>query len=150
MVALHQTIKRVTESLEKLHFNTAISALMEFLNAAEFAGNISLESGKIFTRLLAPLAPHLAEELWEALGNKDFAIEQEWPAYNPKLLVSDTMKIVIQVNGKVRGDIEVSTDASKEDILQRAKEQGNVRKFLEGQTVKKEIYVAGKLVSFVV
>ncbi len=149
-VALHRAIKAVTESLEKLHFNTAISSLMELLNTLEKTEQISMETVKIFTRLLAPLAPHLAEELWEKLEGKDFVMQQEWPTFDSSLLVSDTMKIVIQVNGKLRGDMDVASDMAKDDIMAQAKQQENVQKFLEGQTIKKEIYVPGKLVNFVV
>lgn len=148
-IMLHRTIKKVTDSLDALHFNTAISALMEFLNAAEAASGLSNDAARLFARLLTPLAPHLAEELWEELGGSGFAIDQAWPSYDPALLVSGTMKIVIQVNGKVRGDIEVSAVASKEEILAGAKAHENVQKFLQGQTLKKEIYVPGKLISLV-
>jgi leucyl-tRNA synthetase len=99
--------------------------------------------------VLSPLAPHLAEEVWETLGGKGFVIDQKWPTYDPAMLVTDTIVIVVQVNGKVRGQIEVAADASQEEILKLAKEQGNVVKFLEGKAPKKEIYVKGKLVSFV-
>lgn len=145
---LHVTIKRVTESIEKMAFNTAISALMELLNLLE-KNPFSIDVARMYAVLLSPLAPHLGEELWEQLGGKGSVIEQSWPTFDPALLKTDTMKIVVQVNGKLRGDIEVSSDASKEDIIALAKKQENVVKFLENG-IKKEIYVPGKLVSFVV
>ncbi len=149
--AIHGAIKRVTESLEKLQFNTAISALMECLNTIEAAGGCSKESAKTFVTLLAPLAPHLAEELWSELGGEaGFIINQKWPIHDPGLLVSDTMTIAVQINGKLRGTVQAASSASKEDIIAMAKQEENVKKYLEGATVKKEIYVAGKLVSFVV
>jgi leucyl-tRNA synthetase len=150
VTALHATIKKVTESLEKMHFNTAISALMEFLNVAE-KGKPSREIAQTFAKVIAPLAPHLAEELWEIWNttNQTFVIDQSWPTYDPKLLVTDTMTIAVQVNGKLRGDIQVPSDAKKEDIIAAAREHENVKKFLTG-AIKKEIYVAGKLVSLVV
>ncbi len=147
--AVHNAIKRVTESMETLHFNTAISALMELLNAVEKTG-IDAENAKIFTRLLSPLAPHLAEELWETLKGKGMVIDQDWPTFDPALLVSDTMKIVVQVNGKLRGELVVASDAKKEDVIAQAKALENVQKFLEGKEPKKEIYIQGKLVSLVV
>lgn len=147
-VELHRAIKKVTESMEKMHFNTAISGLMEFLNAVEGKA-FSNETAKTFTRLLSPLAPHLAEELWEALGGKDFVIDQQWPTYDPKLLVTDTMIIAVQVNGKLRGQVEVSSGASEKEILAAAKGDANVQRFVTGP-IKKEIYVKGKLVSLVV
>jgi leucyl-tRNA synthetase len=148
--SLHAAIKRVTESMEKLQFNTAISALMECLNAIEGVENVSVETAKDYVRLLSPLAPHLAEELWESLDGEGFVIDQAWPTFDPALLVADTLAIAIQVNGKLRGDITVSSSASKDDVIAAAKENVNAKKFLDGQTIKKEIYVPGKLVSFVV
>ncbi len=148
--ALHKTIKRVTESVERLQFNTAISALMEFLNAAEKFEKISATTARTLALLLAPLAPHLSEELWEKLGGKGFAIEQSWPTYDEALLVSTTLTIAVQINGKLRGTIEVPADASDDDIKAAAKAEPNVEKYLKDATIKKEIYVKGKLVSFVV
>ncbi len=158
-VVVHSTVKRVTESLEKLQFNTAISALMEFLNAIEASSGASRGTAKVFARMIAPLAPHLAEELWETLhrgearalkGETGFVINEEWPSYDPALLVADTMTIAVQVNGKIRGDLVIASGASKEDIIAAAKSVENVQKYLEGQVLKKEIYVPGKLVSFVI
>lgn len=147
---LHRTIKKVGEDIEKLHFNTAISALMIFLNEAEKAGTVSKETALTFTKLLAPLAPHLAEELWESLGMKEFVITQSWPTYDPKYLVADTLTIPVQVNGKVRGEIEVATDTSENDVLKKAKEHENVKRHIQGKRLKKEMYVKGRLVSLVV
>lgn len=149
-VKLHQTIKKVTDETENLRFNTAIAALMELLNEIEKDETMYDETAQNFLLLLAPFAPHLAEELWEKLGNDGPVIHQKWPAFDPKLLVSDTMTIAIQVNGKLRGDLQVASSAGKEEILMSAKEVENVKKFLDGQTIKKEIYVPGKLVSFVI
>jgi len=150
IAALHGTIQKVTQSLEKLNFNTAISAMMELLNLLEKQEALSPETGKTLAVLLAPLAPHLAEELWELSGGKGLVIDQKWPTFDPALLVSDTLVIAIQVNGKLRGQITVSAEASKEAILLSAKEEENVKKHLDGKQLKKEIYVPGKLVSFVI
>ncbi|MBI3618440.1 leucine--tRNA ligase [Candidatus Peregrinibacteria bacterium] len=147
---LHRTIQRVTESLERLHFNTAISALMEFLNLLERQEDVSMETAQTFARLLGPLAPHLAEELWEALGGEGFVIDQRWPTFNPSLTKSETMTIVVQVNGKVRASMELPVGTSEKEILARAKEQENVKRYLEGKTIRKEIYVEGRLVSLVI
>ncbi|TSC58102.1 MAG: leucyl-tRNA synthetase [Candidatus Peregrinibacteria bacterium Greene0416_19] len=156
---LHRTIARVTESLDRLHFNTAISSLMEFFNVLEKEEGMTVESTRTVVRLLTPLAPHLAEELWEMLGGpafakasggkRGFAFEQEWPSYDPALLVSDTMTIVVQVNGKMRGSVDMPCDASEADIIAAAKTQENVKKYLEGRSVRKEIYVQGRLVNLV-
>jgi leucyl-tRNA synthetase len=147
--ALHATIKKVTEDIEGIRFNTAISALMEFLNLLEEEGGVSVETAKTFVLLLAPLAPHLAEEVWEALSQKGFVIQQHWPIFDEALTKSKTVMIAVQVNGKLRGEIEVAADAKKEEVLAKAKEHPNVKKFLTGK-VKKEVYVPGRLVSLVV
>jgi leucyl-tRNA synthetase len=147
---LHKAIKSVTEGLEQLHFNTAISSLMELLNLLEKQEAVSLETAKTYATLLSPLAPHLAEELWETLGGKGFAIDQKWSQYDPALLVRDTLTIAVQINGKLRGTVQVAADTTKEDIIAAAKQEENVMKYLDGTTIKKEIYVAGKLVSFVI
>ena len=147
---LHQTIKNVTDSMDRLHFNTAISSLMECLNAFEKKDAINLETVKTFVKLLSPIAPHLAEELWETLKGDGFIIDQKWPTYDPALIQSATMTIAVQVNGKLRGDVVVASDAPKEEIIATAKEIENVKKYLDGVTIKKEIYVINKLVSFVV
>jgi leucyl-tRNA synthetase/REP element-mobilizing transposase RayT len=147
---LHKTIKKVGEDIERLHFNTALSALMIFLNEAEKAGSVTKETAITIVQLLAPLAPHLSEELWEALGQKGFVIEADWPSYDESKLVEDTFTLVVQVNGKVRANIEVSADISEVDAIAQAKENENVQKFLEGKAPKKEIYISGKLVSFVI
>lgn len=147
MTGLHKTIKSVGESIEKMQFNTAISAMMELLNMLE-GKPVPADILSTFAVLLSPLAPHLAEELWEMIGGKGFVANQKWPVFDPKLLISDTMTIVVQVNGKLRGDMVIASSASKEEIIAQAKELENVKKYLEG-TPKKEVYVPGKLVSFV-
>ncbi len=166
---LHKTIKKVTEEVKAFRFNTAIAALMEFLNLTDKEG-IDKESALTFIKLLAPLAPHLAEELWEKMegpssansrrqsygrqeateGKKGFVIEQDWPKFDPKLIKTDTITIAVQVNGKLRGEFEADADVSKEDAIKVAKEVGNVKKFLDGKKPKKEIYVEGRLVNLVV
>jgi leucyl-tRNA synthetase len=146
---MHHTIKRVTESISAFRFNTAISALMEYLNALEKREGIPVETARIFTILLAPLAPHLAEELWEILGGKGFVIDQSWPTYEAELLKTDTITVVVQVNGKLRANIQVASDLPEAEILVLAKGEENVKRHLTGP-IKKEIYVKGKLVNFVV
>lgn len=146
---LHHTIKKVTGDIDRMHFNTALAALMECMNLVDKQDAITIDAAQTFAKLLAPLAPHLAEELWELTGGKGFVIDQAWPTYDESLLVSDTMTIAIQINGKVRGQIEVDADATEADVLVAAKAEPNVQKYLEGADIKKEIYVPGKLVSLV-
>lgn len=148
--ALHKAIKAVTDGLEKMNFNTAISNLMELLNELEKHENVSVETARTVAKLLSPIAPHLAEEIWEMLKGDGFVIDQHWPAFDPAMLKSDSLTIVVQINGKVRGDVTVPADMSKEDILALAKTNENVQKYLEGATIKKEIYVPGKLISLVI
>ncbi len=150
MQMLHRTIKKVTEEITALRFNTAISALMEMLNNIESGGTMYGEVAHTLPLLLSPLAPHMAEELWEMVGGKGFVIDQKWPAYDAAQLKSDTMKIAVQVNGKLRGEVTVATDAAEADILAAARTEENVMKFLEGKKPKKEIYVKGRLVNLVV
>lgn len=147
---LHKTVKQVTDNLERMQFNTAISALMELLNGIEKEEGISADTAKTFVTLLAPLAPHLSEELWETIGGEGFVIQQAWPTFDPAMLVADTLTIAVQVNGKLRATIDVPAAMPKEDIVALAKAQENVAKFLEGNAPKKEIYVPGKLVSLVI
>ncbi len=147
--AVHKTVKKVTEDIEHFHFNTAVAALMEFVNTANKTG-IDRESQTVMTKLIAPLAPHLAEQIWEELGETFSIFDHEWPAYDPGLIQETSLILPVQVNGKLRGQIEVSVDASKEDILELAKKEENAARYLEGKTLVKEIYVPGKLVSLVV
>jgi leucyl-tRNA synthetase len=147
--AVHKTIKKVTEDMEHFQFNTCVAALMEFVNTANKTG-IDRESQILMTKLIAPLAPHLAEEIWEELGEKFSIFEHSWPTFDPKLLQETTLVLPVQVNGKIRGQIEVALEASKEEILADAKNDAAVARHLEGKTLVKEIYVPGKLVSLVV
>ncbi len=147
--ALHRTIKRVTADIEILHFNTAIAGLMEFLNLIEKEESFTVELGRTIAILLAPLAPHLAEELWAELQGKGFVIEQMWPSFDESLTVDAEITVVVQVNGKLRGELKVPKDIAKDDALKLARTLENVKKYIE-PGIKKEIYVPGKLVSFVV
>jgi len=146
---VHKTIKRVTDDIEKLQFNTVIAAIMEFTNAGSRTG-LNKEQKQAVIRLIAPLAPHLAEELWEVNGGKGSVFDAKWPEYDEKLLIEDTVTIAVQVNGKLRGTVEVEKDAAKDDVLAQAKEVENVQKYLTEGKLVKEIYVPGKLVSLVI
>jgi leucyl-tRNA synthetase len=144
-----KTVRKVSDDIQALRFNTAISALMEFLNGAEKEEGMTVETLQKIVLLLAPLAPHLSEELWEVLGGKGFAIEQAWPAFDASLIKETSITIVVQVNGKLRAELSVSPDIAEANIIAQAKAHPNVQKFLEGKEPKKAIYVKGKLVSLV-
>ena len=146
---LNLTIKKVTEDLKNMKFNTALSSLMEFVNYFQ-KNNINDQIKNIFIQLLSPLAPHLSEELWELRGNTESVFLSDWPSYDKSKLVKDTIDIVVQVNGKLRGRIKVSQNASKESMLTLAKDNDNVRIFIENKTIIKEILVPNKLINFVV
>lgn len=146
---VHKTIKRVAESVEAFQFNTAIAAMMEFTNEIGSCG-IDAENKKIMVRLIAPFAPHTAEELWEKLGQKYSVFDQKWPDFDAKYLITSVLDLPVQINGKLRGVIKVPVDDGKEAILSCAKNEPNVKKYLENAQIVKEIYVPGKLVGFVV
>ncbi len=146
---LNKLVQKVTRDIEKMQFNTAVAAMMEFVNFAGKNG-IDKESKKILVQLIAPLAPHLAEECWELLGGSFSVIDQGWPEFDAKLAESDTVKIGVQVNGKVRGEIEITKEMAKEEVLEMARSNENVMKYLAGQKIVKEIFVPGRVVGFVV
>ncbi|MFG6119495.1 leucine--tRNA ligase [Thalassobacillus sp. B23F22_16] len=145
----HETVKKVTENFEELRFNTGISQMMVFVNEGYKAEVLPKEYMEGFVKLLSPVAPHLAEELWEKLGNQDSIAYQSWPAFDESKLVEDEVEIVIQVMGKVRAKMTVSKDASKEDLEKEAIEHEKIQEWLEGKTVRKVIAIPGKLVNIV-
>jgi len=148
LFTIHSTIKSVTESLEKLKFNTALSRLMEFVNYF-YSRGLNENTKSIYIRLLSPFAPHLAEELWSE-NNKVSIFCSSWPIYNQEFLEKDNIKLAIQVNGKLRATIEVSKAIDKEELLSNCKNHPNVNKFLSDREIIKEIYVPGKIVNFVI
>lgn len=154
----HKTIKKVSSDLQHMYFNTAIAALMEMTNdlykikakdgfVAGTSWKFALTS---LVQLLAPFAPHISEELWHQLGNEGSVHTAAWPAWDEKLLVSEEMTIVVQVNGKVRANLVVSSDAAEAEVTEMAQNHKKVKIYLDGKDIKKTIYVPGKLVSFVV
>jgi len=145
---LHQTIKKVTEDIEGLRFNTAISQMMVFTNEMTKAEQRSRSLIEPFVLLLAPFAPHLAEELWEVLGHKPSVSEESWPIFDPSLTVSDRLTIPIQVNGKLRAKLDVGADATREQVEGLALAQ--IAEWLQGKEPKKIVYVEKKLMNFVV
>jgi leucyl-tRNA synthetase len=145
---LHQTIKKVTEDIEHLRFNTAISQMMVFTNEMTKVEQRPRSVIEPFVRLLSPFAPHISEELWARLGHQPSISQQPWPGYDPALTVSDRLTIPVQVNGRLRGRIEVRVDADRREIEALAcKEAGE---WLQGKEPKKIVYVEKKLINFVV
>jgi leucyl-tRNA synthetase len=147
----HRTVKKVTEDVDNFKFNTAISQLMIFMNEARKWEKLPKKTMEKFVKLLAPFAPHLAEEIWtEILGKKDTITYAPWPKFDPAFLEDDTVTYAIQVNGKLRGEIEMSKEVGKDEVLKQAKAIEKVAKYLAEGDVKKEIFVPGKIVGFVV
>ncbi len=146
--AMHKTIKKVTEDIENLKFNTAIAAMMTLLNQIAAAGSVNKREFKDFLILLNPFAPHISEELFEKMGFGGMITENSWPKYDESECVDDTVELVVQVNGKLRGKITVSADVSKDEAIAAAKSE--VTAALEGKGIVKEIFVPGKLINLVV
>lgn len=145
----HQTVKKVTEDMANLHFNTAISQLMVFVNEANKVDALPYEYVEGFVQLLAPIAPHIGEELWQILGNEESLTYVPWPTYDEAALVEDEVEVVFQVNGKLRGKQNVARGLSKEELEQIAMNHEAVKEFIEGKTVRKVIAVPDKLVNIV-
>ncbi len=145
---LHKTIKKVGEDIEAFKFNTAIAQMMTFVNAAQ--GGISRDQFQTFLILLSSFAPHLAEELWTLIGNKGSVFDEEWPAFDPKLIHDAVVEVAVQVNGKLRGTVTLAPDANEPDAITAARAVVNVAKHLEGQQIIKTIYLAGRMVNFVI
>jgi leucyl-tRNA synthetase len=158
IAAAHKTIKKVTKDLETLGFNTAIAAMMELINELykiKVEEPLNQSDGWRFaletlTQLLAPMAPHITEELWKDLGHEESVHVSNWPLWDEKLVTEEVITLAVQVNGKVRSEIVVETDISEADAIEAAKNDEKVAPHLEGKTIKKAIYVPGRLVSLVV
>jgi leucyl-tRNA synthetase len=146
---LARTIRSVTDDCETLSFNTAISHLMVFVREIEKDGRMPRAIGESFVSLLAPLAPHLAEEVWSLLGHEQSIAFVPWPEARPELLVEDEVELVVQVQGKVRARLRIAADAAEEDVKAAALAQANVQKYLRDRTPKRVIYVPGRLVNVV-
>ena len=147
----NQTVKKVTEDYESLNFNTAISQMMIFVNAVYKENSWNLEYAKNFIKLLNPIVPHITEEIWsEVFGNTETIAYEPWPTYDESKLIDDVCEMAVQVNGKIRGKIEVATSATEEEIKVMAKEIESVKKEMEGKTIVKEVVIPKRLVNIVV
>jgi len=153
---LHKTIKKVGDDIEAFRFNTSVSALMILANALVDYQNInqalalSKENLGLLLQILAPFAPHLSEELWEKLGFNKSIFQSAWPQYQIDLIKDDVLTYIVQVNGKLRGQLEVAAEAGEEEVLTLAMADSTVSKWLEGKEIKKKIFVPGKLINLVV
>ncbi len=145
----HKTIKKVTGDLDRMAFNTAVAAMMEYLNRLQ-SGGATREDLLTLIKLLGPFAPHLGDEAWEKLGQAGFLLQASWPSYDEALTIDAVVTLGVQVNGKLRGDVQVARDAPEAEVREKAMAVPNVAKHLEGKTVRKVIVVPGKIVNIVV
>ncbi|MBR1864004.1 MAG: leucine--tRNA ligase [Ruminococcus sp.] len=148
--SMHKTIKKVSEDIEAMKYNTAIAAMMTLLNDIYDAGSITKKEFRDFLILLYPFAPHISEELYQLIGCEGVLDEQEWVSFDESLTVDKTVEIVCQINGKVKAKLNIAFDEDKESVIAKAKADENVAKLMEGKTVVKEIYVPNKLLNIVV
>jgi len=144
----HRMISDITTRLDNLSLNTVVSGFMEHTNTMQSIGNIDRETLKTVAILLAPFAPHMAEEIWEQLGNKNSVFAENWPVYDPEMLKTDTIEIALQINGKLRGNLDIPTDADKDSAIAAAKVA--LADKLDGVEIVKSIFVPGRIVNFVV
>ena len=147
---LHKTIKKVGEDIESMRFNTAISAMMILVNRLREIETVPREAAEAFTLILSPFAPHLGEELWQRLGHGESLAHHPWPSFDAALVVDDKKEIGVQVNGKVRSAIMLPVAATQDEAVAEARKDPKVNGFVEGKTIKKIIYVPGKILNFIV
>lgn len=146
----NETVKKVTEDYDALHFNTAISQMMVFVNEAHKVDTMPKAYAEGLVQLLAPIAPHMMEELWSKFGHTESISYAKWPTYDEAKLVSDTVEIIVQVNGKLRDKVEVANGTSKDDLEKLATSDEKVKKFIEGKNIVKVIVIPNKIVNIVV
>ncbi|WP_338213795.1 leucine--tRNA ligase [Companilactobacillus muriivasis] len=146
----NETVKKVTEDYDALHFNTAISQMMVFVNEAHKVDTMPKAYAEGLVQLLAPIAPHMMEELWSKFGHTESISYAKWPTYDEAKLVSDTVEIIVQVNGKLRDKVEVANGTSKDDLEKLATTDEKVQKFIEGKNIVKVIVIPNKIVNIVV
>lgn len=147
---IHKTIKKVTDDIEELKYNTAISAMMICVNELEKEESLPVIHYSQFLILLSPFAPHIAEELWENIGNKESIFLQPWPEYDEELMVDEMKTIVVQVNGKVRANLQLPTGSTEEIVKKAALNDTNVQLYIADKEIRKVIYVQDKILNIVV
>jgi len=146
---MHKTIAKVTDDLERMRFNTAISAMMVCVNEMDKSDQVNKDDYQALLKLLSPFAPHVAQELFGVLGREDYISASSWPEFDPELAQDDEVTLGVQINGKMRGNITVPADCSQEDAESMAKQDEGIAKWLEG-TVQKVIFVPGRILNFIV
>ena len=147
--SFHKTVKKVTEDIEDMKFNTAIAAMMALINTIYEVGTLTADELKTLLKILCPFAPHLCEEMWETLGEKNFLSMTEWPAWDEAKTVDAEIEIAVQVCGKLRATITIAADASKEDAIAAARADERIQNAIAGKNVVKENYIPGKIVNIV-
>ncbi len=153
----HHSIKSITEDIDKMQFNTSIARLMEFTNAlSKYLGNDTFKNASFlkesiidFIILLAPFAPHFAEEQWELIGINSSVFNEKWPEFNPKALIKDVVEIAIQLNGKIRAKINISTSSSEDEIKEAALNNEDIKNSIGDKEIKKVIVIKNRLVNIV-
>lgn len=148
--AFHKTIKKVSLDIEDLKFNTAIASMMTLLNDIAAVGNITRDELMTLVRLVCPFAPHLAEEMWETLGGEGLCSLAAWPEWDENKTVDSTVEVAVQINGKVRGTIQLPVNCPKDEAIAAAKADAKIAAVIEGKTVIKEISVPNKIINIVV
>ena len=148
--SMHKLIKKVTYDIDNMKFNTAIAAMMTFINDVYEYGTITKDELTVFIKLLNPFAPHLTEEMWENMGNNTFISLEKWPEYDEAKTIENSIEIAVQINGKLRSTITIAKNSSKEDAISSAKSDIKVAEAIDGKAIIKEIYVPGRIVNIVV
>jgi leucyl-tRNA synthetase len=149
LIKIHQTVKKVTNDIESLAYNTAVAALMELFNDLKDAPNLDRWTLESFAQLMAPFAPHLSEELWEMLGHEESILRSRWPEFDPALTTTDSVEIAVQINGKLRDAFQIARDADAETAQKAALEREKVKAHLEGRSIRKVIHVPNKIINIV-
>jgi leucyl-tRNA synthetase len=147
---LHKTIKKVTEDVERMAYNTAIAQMIVFVNECGKAERIGRDQIERLLLLLAPMAPHICEELWQRLGHADSLARHPWPTYDEALTRDETVELAVQVNGKLRDRVTVPADATDEQIVEAATQCANVAREVEGKPLRRTIVIRGRLVNLIV
>jgi leucyl-tRNA synthetase len=147
---IHQTIKKVSEDIDSFRFNTAVSSLMILVNEMDKAKTVPLKGYETLIKLISPMAPHMAEEIWSQLKKKDSIFSEKWPEYDPNLIKKETFELIIQVNGKVRDKMEVKAGTPKEKIQELTLEREKVKRWIERKEIKKVVFIPGKLINLVI